>query len=123
MAGGVSVLSQSGGLTGDVLQAGHRAGLGFAHLASIGNAVDVTAAELLDWLVDDPQTAGRSASTWRASPDGARLIAGAAPGGRAQARRSPGRRHQRAGIAGSRSHTGAMATDARIWKAIAARLA
>ena len=54
VAGGVSVLSQSGGLTGDILQAGHRAGLGFAHLASIGNAVDVTAPELLDWLVDDP---------------------------------------------------------------------
>ena len=52
--GSVSVLSQSGGLTGDLLQAGRRAGLAFAHLASIGNAVDVTAAELLEWLVDDP---------------------------------------------------------------------
>ncbi len=118
VAGGVSVLSQSGGLTGDVLQAGHRAGLGFAQLASIGNAVDVTAAELLDWLVDDPLTdiIGLYLEGLTAGEDLIRAL-----------RRADGRKPVvllvgGTSMQGSRavaSHTGALATDAGIWNAIA----
>ncbi len=115
--GEVSVLSQSGGLTGDILQSGQRAGLRFAQLASIGNAVDVTAAELLDWLVDDPQTQiiglylegladGRRLAAALRRADGVKpvvlLIGGISDqGARAVA-----------------SHTGSMTSDERIWQAI-----
>jgi acyl-CoA synthetase (NDP forming) len=116
--GGVSVLSQSGGLTGDILQAGRRAGLRFAHLASIGNAIDVTAAELLDWLVDDPDTTtiglylegladgGRLAAALRRA-DGVKPVVLLTGGTSVQGARAVA------------SHTGSMTSDARIWEAIA----
>lgn len=118
IAGSVSVLSQSGGLTGDVLQAGHRAGLGFAHLASIGNAIDVNAAELLDFLVDDPQTGviglyleslagGRQLVRALRRADGRKPVVLLVGGTSAQGSRAVA------------SHTGSMATDAGIWRAIA----
>jgi acyl-CoA synthetase (NDP forming) len=118
VAGSVSVLSQSGGLTGDVLQAGHRAGLGFAHLASIGNAIDVNAAQLLDWLVDDPETeviglylegltGGRELIRAARRADGRKPVVLLVGGTSAQGSRAVA------------SHTGALATDASIWQAIA----
>jgi acyl-CoA synthetase (NDP forming) len=118
VAGGVSVLSQSGGLTGDVLQAGHRAGLGFAHLASIGNAIDVTAGELLEWLVDDPQT-DIIGLYLEGLAGGERLVKAL--------RRADGRKPvvllvggtSKQGSRAVASHTGAMATDSGIWEAIA----
>jgi acyl-CoA synthetase (NDP forming) len=118
VAGGVSVLSQSGGLAGDILQAGHRAGLAFAQLASIGNAVDVSAAELLDWLVDDRDTqivglymeglAGGEALTQALRrADGRKPVVLLVGGTSVQGARAVA------------SHTGAMTTDAGIWDAIA----
>ena len=112
VAGGVSVLSQSGGLTGDILQAGHRAGLGFAQLASIGNAVDVSAAELLDWLVDDSDTeiiglyleglaGGEQLVRALRRADGRKPVVLLVGGTSAQGARAVA------------SHTGAMATDSR----------
>ena len=55
-AGTVSVVSQSGGLSGDIITGGARRGVGFSKVLSIGNAADVTPAEVLEWLVDDPDT-------------------------------------------------------------------
>jgi acyl-CoA synthetase (NDP forming) len=115
--GSVSVLSQSGGLTGDVLQAGRRAGLRFAQLASIGNAVDVTAAELLDWLVDDPNTEiiglylegladGRRLAAALKRAEGVKPVVLLVGGSSAQGARAVA------------SHTGSMTSDARIWQAI-----
>ena len=118
VAGGVSVLSQSGGLTGDILQAGHRAGLGFAQLASIGNAADVSAAELLDWLVDDADTEiiGLYLEGLAGGEDLTRAL-----------RRADGRKPVvllvgGTSVQGARavaSHTGAMTTDVAMWDAIA----
>jgi acyl-CoA synthetase (NDP forming) len=118
VAGGVSVLSQSGGLTGDILQAGHRAGLGFAQLASIGNAVDVSAAELLDWLVDDSDT--QIIGLYLEGLAGGEQLVRAL-------RRANGRKPVVLLVGGTStqgaravaSHTGAMSTDSRIWDAIA----
>jgi acyl-CoA synthetase (NDP forming) len=118
VAGGVSVLSQSGGLTGDILQAGHRAGLGFAQLASIGNAVDVTAAELLDWFVDDAGT--EIIGLYLEGLAGGEHLTRAL-------RRAEGRKPVVLLVGGTSdqgaravaSHTGAMTTDAGIWDAIA----
>jgi acyl-CoA synthetase (NDP forming) len=116
--GAVSVLSQSGGLTGDIVQAGQRAGLTFARVASLGNAADVTPGEMLHWLVDDTETrlVGLYLEGLRG---GDRLVAGL----RRIAGRKPvvllvGGQGEQGGAAVS-SHTGALTTDARVWQALA----
>ena len=54
--GGISVISQSGSLLGTFISRGIDRGIGFAKLVSIGNECDLTAAEVADTLVDDPET-------------------------------------------------------------------
>ncbi|WP_439547727.1 acetate--CoA ligase family protein [Falsiroseomonas sp.] len=55
-SGGLSVVSQSGGILGALLSRGAAAGIGFARLVATGNEGDIEAAEVLDHLVDDPAT-------------------------------------------------------------------
>lgn len=55
-AGSVGVVSQSGGVTGDLILEGAARGLRFSKVVSIGNAVDVTVGEMIEFLVDDPDT-------------------------------------------------------------------
>ena len=54
--GPVSVVSQSGGLAGDMIVVGARRGIRYSKVLSAGNSVDVTPAEVVEWLVDDPDT-------------------------------------------------------------------
>ncbi len=54
--GNVGVISNSGGLVNEILSYGNARGIGFSHLASIGNEAVLTAADLLDYYVDDPST-------------------------------------------------------------------
>ena len=54
--GGVAVVSQSGGLSVDILRLGAARGLAFHSVTSIGNGADVTPAELLEHLLDSPET-------------------------------------------------------------------
>jgi len=54
--GNVAVVSQSGALGFAVLNAGIAAGLGFSHVISCGNAAELDIVELLEFVVDDPQT-------------------------------------------------------------------
>src|SRR5262249_29220595 len=54
--GNVAVISHSGGLVLDVLSYGTARGFGFSHLASAGNEAVISAADLLDYFVDDPNT-------------------------------------------------------------------
>ncbi|MGH3357595.1 MAG: acetate--CoA ligase family protein [Nocardioidaceae bacterium] len=55
-AGSLAVVSQSGQLGSEIALLGSRAGLGISRFVSVGNQVDVTAADLLDDLVDDART-------------------------------------------------------------------
>jgi acetate---CoA ligase (ADP-forming) len=55
-AGNVAVISHSGGILNEVISYGAARGLGFSHVASTGNEAGVTAADLLDFFVDDPST-------------------------------------------------------------------
>jgi acyl-CoA synthetase (NDP forming) len=55
-AGGVGIVSQSGGVTGDLILEGAAHGLKFSKVVSIGNAIDVSVGEMLEFLVDDPDT-------------------------------------------------------------------
>lgn len=118
-AGTVGVISQSGGLAGDIIKVGDLRGVRFSKLVTMGNAVDVTPGEMCEFLVDDPDTAilGLYVEDPR---DGAGLV-------RALRR---ARRHKpvvvlvgglsRQGGEAVASHTGSLAGDERVWQAIAA---
>ncbi|HEX6513500.1 MAG TPA: CoA-binding protein, partial [Chloroflexota bacterium] len=54
--GNVGVISNSGGLLNEVVSCGTGRGIGFSHLVSSGNEAGVTAADLIDFLVEDPAT-------------------------------------------------------------------
>ncbi|MCZ6448485.1 MAG: acetate--CoA ligase family protein [Alphaproteobacteria bacterium] len=54
--GGVSVVSQSGGLINATMELGINRGLGFNYLISGGNEAVVTSADYISWLADDPDT-------------------------------------------------------------------
>jgi len=116
-AGGVGVLSQSGGLGTDIIRRGLIRGLKYSALISAGNCADLGAADLLEFYLADPQTKviGMYVETAR---DGRRLFEmlrearAAKPvvilkGGRTQ----QGRR-------AALSHTGALAGDDRAWVAL-----
>lgn len=54
--GPFSVISQSGTALGSLLSRGQERGFGFSKLLSIGNEADLSVGEIVDFLVDDPQT-------------------------------------------------------------------
>lgn len=69
--GDVGLVGQSGALGYVIFQAMHR-GVGFSQLISTGNSCDVDIADLIDYLVDDPNTKA-IASVFESVPDGHRL--------------------------------------------------
>lgn len=54
--GNIGVISQSGGLSTDIIKRGQWRGLRFSGLVTIGNSADVTPAELLEYFFADTQT-------------------------------------------------------------------
>ena len=55
-AGGISIVSQSGGLINAFLELGNARALGFNYLISGGNEAVVNAADYLEWLTNDSET-------------------------------------------------------------------
>lgn len=116
--GGAAVISQSGGLSVDMLRLGSARGLGFHSVVSFGNGADVTAAELLTAHLDDPEVRVvglylESLAEGAAVLDVLRDHDGATPvvllaGGRTSA-----------GAVAATSHTGALAGNHRVWPALA----
>ena len=88
-------------------------------MVSVGNAIDVTPGELLDWLVDDPDT-GVLGLYLEGPRDGGRIVRAL--------RRARGRKPAVMLVGGTSSqgaqavasHTGSMAGDERLWDAICA---
>jgi acyl-CoA synthetase (NDP forming) len=116
--GTVSVVSQSGSLAGDVIKGGEARGLRLSKLVTIGNAVDVTPAELVAYFGTDPATAviglyleGAASTELIDALRGARKPVVALVGGLS-----------RQGSRAAASHTGGMAGDARVWEAISRSL-
>ncbi len=117
--GRVAVISQSGGLAGDIVKAGDHRGIGFAAVVTVGNAVDVTASELLDHFVDD-DAVSVVGTYLEGARDSEQLVAAL--------RRARGHKPvvilaAGASVQGAEavvSHTGAMAGDIRMWDAVAA---
>ncbi|MCR2811379.1 MULTISPECIES: acetate--CoA ligase family protein [unclassified Microbacterium] len=54
--GPLAIISQSGSMTGGLVSRGLGRGVGFSRVVSIGNESDLATGELVDWLVDDPET-------------------------------------------------------------------
>ena len=117
--GRVSMISQSGGLAGDMVKGGAIRGIRLSKLCTVGNCVDVTPGELLEWLVDDPDT--EIIGMYLEDPrDGRRLYNALhkAKGHKPVVILAGGRTTQGRGAAVS--HTGALVADDRIWDAIGA---
>lgn len=54
--GRLGLISQSGTILGTLLSRGDARGIGFSRLLSVGNEADIGVGELIDTLVDDPET-------------------------------------------------------------------
>lgn len=115
-AGSVALISQSGALCTSILDWARKENIGFSHFVSVGNMLDVSIADLIDYFAADPQT--KSAILYVESITEARAFLSAA---RAFARNKPivayksGRFTESAQAAAS--HTGAMAGDDDVYSA------
>ena len=119
--GRIGVVSQSGGLSTDIIKRGQWRGLRFSGLVTIGNSADVKPHELVEYYFDDPQTRAvglyiEDVREGRALFDLLRRHSAPTPivvlkGGRTAL-----------GRMAAASHTGALAGDGRAWEALAAQL-
>ena len=115
--GHVAFISQSGALCTSVLDWAYEAKIGFSYFVSIGNAMDVSFGDLIDYFGQDPNT--KSIVLYVESIADARAFMSAA---RAFARKKPiivyksGRFPESAAAAAS--HTGAMASEDSIYDAV-----
>ncbi len=115
--GSVAFISQSGALCTSVLDWAKEAKIGFSYFVSIGNAMDVSFGDLIDYFGQDPNT--KSIVLYVESVIDARAFMSAA---RAFARKKPiivyksGRFPESAAAAAS--HTGALASEDSIYDAV-----
>lgn len=56
LPGRIGLISQSGTILGTLLSRGAARGIGFSRMISVGNEADIGVGELVDVLVDDPET-------------------------------------------------------------------
>jgi len=115
--GHVAFISQSGALCTSVLDWAYEAKIGFSYFVSIGNSMDVSFGDLIDYFGQDPNT--KSIVLYVESITDARAFMSAA---RAFARKKPiivyksGRFPESAAAAAS--HTGALASEDSIYDAV-----
>ncbi|HSC00968.1 MAG TPA: CoA-binding protein, partial [Burkholderiaceae bacterium] len=118
ITGGVAFVTQSGALGGSMLGRGMEQGVGFSHWVTTGNQADLTAADFLDHLVDDP-SAHVFALFLESVADPPRLVAAcrrAARAGKPVIVYKSGA--SAVGAASSASHTGALAGSHRVFGAL-----
>jgi acyl-CoA synthetase (NDP forming) len=116
--GPVGLLAQSGGLAMDALRRGERRGLAFSGAVTLGNCADLGPADLLEFFLADPAT--RLIGLYLENSRDARRLFELMRDARARkpivllrgGRTGDG---QRAAL----SHTGALASDDRIWAGLA----
>ncbi len=116
--GSVGIVSQSGGLAVDIILRGQEKGLRFSGVTTLGNSVDLTPADLLEYHLSDPDTEiiGLYLEDVR---DGRRFVGRLVE---AKARKPVvllvGGRTE-AGRRAAASHTGSLAADTRLWDGVA----
>jgi acyl-CoA synthetase (NDP forming) len=118
--GTVGVLSQSGGLSIDIVRNGEYRGLRFSGVVSLGNCLDVDPSDLLEHYLEDPGTRVIGAYIEEIR-DGRRFFDLLR---RARARKpivllKGGRTVQ--GQRAAASHTGSLASNDQVWRALAAQ--
>jgi acyl-CoA synthetase (NDP forming) len=116
-AGGVAIVSQSGGILGSLLSRAAARGVGLSRLVATGNEADVEVADLVDWLADDDATRviALYLETLR-NPEAFRIAAEKAhANGKRIVAYKVGR--SAAGARSAASHTGAMAGEDRFFDA------
>ena len=108
-SGTTSLVSQSGTMLGTVLSRGAARGLGFSKLVSVGNEADLGVGELVELLVEDPET--RVILLFLETVRDADRLAAAARGAHAAGKPVVAYKLGRSalGEALARSHTGALA--------------
>ncbi|MFC4276336.1 acetate--CoA ligase family protein [Achromobacter aloeverae] len=109
LPGSLSMVSQSGSMMGSLLSRAAARGFGFAKSVSVGNESDVTVGEVVDALVDDPDSKVilLFLETLRDAPTLARALERARSAGKPVVAYKLGRSEQ--GDALAQSHTGALA--------------
>jgi acyl-CoA synthetase (NDP forming) len=116
-AGPVAFVSQSGGISTDMLRRGVQRGLRYSGVVSVGNCADLGPADFLEYFLADPSTAVIGFYL-ESLPDGRRFFETL----RDASARKPvvilkgGRTPQGQRVA--LSHTGALAGDDRLWTAL-----
>lgn len=115
--GTVGVVSQSGGLSTDIIKRGQWRGIRFSGLVTAGNSADLGPVDLLEFFLEDPQTriiglyledvkdGHRFFELLKAGNTGKPVII--LRGGRSAL-----------GRVAAASHTGALASDERVWEAL-----
>ena len=116
--GPVAIVSQSGGLGATVLLRGLRQGMGFSHLATLGNELDVTAPEVIEYLARD--AAVRVIIVYLEAVRDAAAFHRALAVCRAQNKRLIVLKGglTSAGAAAALSHTGALAGNGAVWNSV-----
>lgn len=109
LPGSISLVSQSGSMMGSLLSRAAARGFGFAKSVSVGNESDISVGEVVDALVDDPDTKVilLFLETLRQAPTLARALGRARAAGKPVIAYKLGRSEQ--GDALAQSHTGALA--------------
>ena len=114
--GSVAVVAQSGGVITALLEWAGRRGVGLSCCLSLGNATDLTAADLLGALAADPAT--RAILLYLESErDGRRFIEAAARAARVKPVFALKVGRVREGAAAAATHTGALAGADNVWEA------
>ncbi|MEP2986003.1 MAG: acetate--CoA ligase family protein [Sulfitobacter sp.] len=115
--GTIGVVSQSGGLSTDIIKRGQWRGLRFSGLVTMGNSCDLTPTDLLEFYFDDPQT--RAVGLYIEDiKDGREFfeLLRSAKATKPVVILKGGRSSQ--GRLAAASHTGALAGDDRAWHAL-----
>ena len=115
-AGGLGFISQSGAICSGMLDRSLEENMGFRYFISIGSMLDVDFGDLIDYIGNDPEVSSlllyiESLKTPRKFMSAVRAVSRMKPVIILKAGRSA------AGAAAAASHTGAMASEDRIYEA------
>ena len=116
--GSIGLISQSGGLTTNMIKRGQVKGLRFSGAVTAGNCADVTPADLLEFYLADPLTKAIGCYL-EDIKDGRRFFELLRAGSKPVVLLCGGRSAQ--GRLAAASHTGALAGDGRVWAALCAQ--
>ena len=116
--GGVGLISQSGSLVQFLVRDGAARGLGFSKAVSMGNQLDLNAADYLEYFAEDPATTVIGAYI-EGVPDGPRFQAALRKAAAAKPTVIWKAGRAAAGAKAARSHTGQLAGSYAVWQGLA----